>query len=765
MTGRHRLSSDWSARGPVAIVSLTSSVALALQAGAIRASRAGNRWGLPLFWLALLFCIVPSTAFLLGTKSGRTARLWVVALLAVTSSLIYRMVNPVVLSGYDEQLHVRTLNDIVHAHALEPNPLLTISSHFPGLEALTAFLHYSSGLPLYYAAAAVVVVSRVIFLLIVFSMIARWQQSLRVAGLAVAIYCCSQEFFFFNAQFAYQSLALTLAVAGVGLIAITKQTDSGTGRSLLAEIPVMLCLSATAVTHHATSWITTGFLFVWLLVEPPGPRRARLLLVGSLTVVVDAVWVGLNAGSLHAYFVPIASSVWHQATSFLTGTSQRTVFKDSSGFTTPQWERYGLLLYAAMFVLLSLTCAVAGMRTAIRMRSRPRFLIAVICLGFPITLALRVLPEGAQVGDRATTFVFLPMAALGAPLLLTNVARLGGRWPWLVRLSSPALVLAIAVGFVGGDILGGGADWERLPGSYLVAAEHRSMDSQTLAATAWAHASLPAGSRIAADRIGGALLSSRAGLWPITTSVKHDDPAQLFFDDIWTPLDTAIATRLKLEYIYIDTRWANSLPHVGIYFHNGENAQRHSPLAPIALSKFATLPGVRVAYRSGPIVIYDLRGLTHASETSGYTGGDRPVASSGVQIAVGLIAALLLILALRRRVRLSLVRTLRFVALEIGWPLVFAAILAGTVVASVVGVYARLSFGPAFSVALLVPLALQFVAVRLLHRSATGRPSVTVSLPAVLVVVVAVVVAVVSCNVAVSQARHAGAVQTKAASS
>ena len=138
----------------------------------------------------------------------------------------------------------------------------------------------------------------------------------------------------------------------------------------------------------------------------------------------------------------------------------------------------------------------------------------------PVFLAAHVLPSWGEIGDRLSGFLFLALSLL--------VARAIDRWSQLRRRSNfqswshrqlviirlLALVLAAGV-FVGGYLMGSGPAWSRLPGPYLVCADGRSMDPETLAAVRWARDELRPGSRIGGDRVSSVLLAGQAGLWPV----------------------------------------------------------------------------------------------------------------------------------------------------------------------------------------------------------------------------------------------------------
>ena len=84
------------------------------------------------------------------------------------------------------------------------------------------------------------------------------------------------------------------------------------------------------------------------------------------------------------------------------------------------------------------------------------------------------------------------------------------------RLDLRVAVAAALILFLGGQILGSGPDWGVVPSPYLISADQNSVDEVALAATNWASEHLPEQSRIAADRVNGALLGSTGLLLPVT---------------------------------------------------------------------------------------------------------------------------------------------------------------------------------------------------------------------------------------------------------
>ena len=119
----------------------------------------------------------------------------------------------------------------------------------------------------------------------------------------------------------------------------------------------------------------------------------------------------------------------------------------------------------------------------------PPLLLVLMAAMIPVLFAARVMPSWGALGDRFLTFLFLPLSAL--------VADGAVRWSRGLPPSNDAqrnqlklfrrVVVLLATGvFVGGHLMGSGPDWARLPGPYLVSADGRSMDAETLAAVRWA---------------------------------------------------------------------------------------------------------------------------------------------------------------------------------------------------------------------------------------------------------------------------------------
>ena len=596
----------------------------------------------------------------------RPTRNVAVLCLGLSPMLFWRANNPMLFTGFDEQLHMRTLGDILSSHRLfEANPLLEVSPRYPGIEAVATLIH-QLGVPTMAAAFVVIVVSRVVLVTVLCDVVEHLTGSERAGGLAVAIYALSSQFVFFNSQFAYQTMALPLALAAVSFIA--RAHDSEDPMPFVGGATI--CLFAVAVTHHVTSFLTAALLLAWAIVER-GRGRSWTTFGACAAIAATLAWALVQRQLLTDYFGPIIDDVQSQ----FTGGARRELFKDSAGTASRSLDQFVLLYYAAALCGIVAVILVLAYRER---HSRGRLLlVAGMSASIPVLLAARVVPKGGELFDRSNSFLFLPfslyVASFGAWFLWREARHHGFQVNSRVRSVRLVVIVLASATFLGGYILGSGPSWARLPGPYMPAADTRSMDAETLAAAKWARDALPAGSRIAADRVSSTLLASQAGLWPVMKGPNGTDAPALYVARTWGTAETDLAGSMRLRYLYVDLRLADQLPPFGSYFFNGETGTGQQ-LTKQQLTKFDRVPGITLAYRHGPVSIYDLRGLGIAELRRGWFG-KTPEVRVSTQLAVGLSGGLLICLVMRSslwpRIRRSAARLMQ----EWGAALTGAALL------------------------------------------------------------------------------------------
>ncbi len=635
----------------------------------------------------------------------RALRNTAVVCLGVTTAVLRTLPDPLLFTSFDEQLHLRTLNDIASSHRLfNANPGLGVSPRYPGLETVTVLFH-QVGLPLMGAAMAVVLVARLALVLVLCDAVEHLTGSPRTGGLAVAVYAMSAHFIAFNTMFSYQTLALPLALAAVSFIARARWAADP--RPLFAGATV--CLLAVAVTHHLTSWLTAAFLAIWATAQGGGRARRRIFYGAAVAAVATTGWAMIQLEFVRDYFGPMIDDLRSQLNH-----GHRGAFHDEAGFATPLWERFFLLYYtaslalaASVLILFYARSAAARRRFGAR-RWEPGALLVLLAAMVPALLGARVMPTGSEIADRLGTFLFLALSLL--------VARASERFLRVRRVSDStscsrrrlvnlmALVLATGV-FLGGYLMGSGPAWIRLPGPYLVAADRRSMDPETLAAVRWAGNELPPGRLIGAERVPSVLLASEAGLYPVMHDRERDVPS-MYFADEWGPRQSDFALGLNLRYLFVDRRSANDRPHLGSYFYKGEKSGRpdetseHPQLTLAELTKFDDVRGIRTIYRHGPISIYDLGGLYDPTgldvpETRiGWARPKTPDINVGLQIAIGVMLGLALALTARSSVGYFVIEKLKSFRIIAGPSLTFGAGIATLCAASTALLLAHIWVAP-----------------------------------------------------------------------
>lgn len=583
---------------------------------------------------------------LIRPQLSRVARNTAVVCLGVTPTLMWRATRPTLFTGFDEQLHMRTLADILASHQLfESNPLLEVSARYPGLETFTAFI-CNLGFPTMVAAMITILCARIILVTVLCSAVEYLTGSARGGGLAVAAYAVSPQFVFFNSQFSYQTLALPLGLSAMYLIARARKSQH--------PIPLLIgstvCIAGLTITHHVTGFMTTLFLVIWAFAEKK-PTRSRVTYGALAAVTIAVAWAMVQHSLLVDYLGPIANDVRAQ----FGGGARREVFQDSAGTGSAPVDRLLLLYYAAALSSLSLALAFFTLRWWRQgernlLRWNPQFLTLLLTAAVPVFLAARVVPKGGELFDRSSSLLFFPLGLV--------VARYAVRLWWpnsddsptvAGRFSLPARSVAVVLAslmFLGGYVLGSGPNWARLPGPYMAAADTRSMDSETLAAVRWSKRNLEPGSRVGADRVSSVLLAAEAGLWPVMKGPGGVDVAALYVAQTWGMRQTDIAGSMRLRFLYVDRRLAAEKPPYGSYFFNGETGDG-AQLSEAQLTKFDAVPTIKVVYRHGPVSIYDLGGLGLPELKSGWFKEPSTVATAR-HITAGFLFGLLFVWAIRR---------------------------------------------------------------------------------------------------------------------
>ncbi|MBC7638545.1 MAG: hypothetical protein H7231_02055, partial [Rhodoferax sp.] len=617
-------------------------VALAVQTVGYAAGWAGHTgWTAPLWSVGFLLLCVPFATLLLAVGPTPRQRLRASLAFLLLLYLSWLLADPVYAASFDESLHVTTLVDLTAGDGwFTPNTMLPVSPHYPGLELATGAVHWLTGLPLIACQVAVVAISRAVLAVGLFLLGSRIGHSARVGGLVVLLYAASQQLYFFNAQFSYQTLALAMVVA-VPLLLIRAYDAPRPAQSLLG---LQACLATLAVTHHLTSWIVLAALWLVGLLQLAGRERARarITLVSAYVAgLVVAGWSVVAVPLLVPYLGPVFGSAGEQVARLIAlDGGGRQVASGSAGDPAPLWEVAVMFGSVLLWCVLLAPALLAVLRGRTLPRTPLRWLPLALGAAYPLTLLARFSPAASEVAERASTFVMLAAALTVAlwlaPRLGSGVARL-----WLAVPAALVLLL-------GSAILGAGPDWQRGPGPYLAAAEHRSVDAETLAVAEWAGRYLPAGSRIAADTTMSRVLPTVAPVDPVTSSSGSVNVTPLFLSTSLADADEVVRTG-QVDFVVVDTRLEDQPLRSGSFFEGSNGYPDSDRLDADQLEKFDGAPGY-VLVLDGSVRIYDVRALRGESATftdradPGLPGDSRPWQSA---LVLGLAAVVALLLGRR----------------------------------------------------------------------------------------------------------------------
>ena len=611
--------SGWAARnllGPLLLVMASGVFVMAVAANLGRLGNTGI--GAQLVWYAgLLLVFLPAALRIVTRVTPHLERIVAVVALAMMLQVSRLVLNPTSFVFHDESIHADTLRQIESSgHLFTFNPLLPVSAYYPGLEIVTDAIRSMTGLPVYAAAVATLLVARLVIVLAIIGLIGAIGGSRRAGAVGALVYLANPQLLFFNSQYSYQTLALPLAVLCVYLVATRRP---GSRFSLVLPIAAT---AAVVLTHHLTAALLIAAYVLWLVTVEIGWRkrpewetelataqRRAAAVRDRLHLAILAVWgviaLGisvLNPGNpLAVYLEAIFGSSSSQLIGLSEGQRPKALFTDSAGSGPLLFEQL-LLVASILLTMLSLLVVLGFIRSSRRGAKPLALALGIVGLLYPLVPAGHLTSATAEVGDRASGFVFIGLAAVL------------GTW-WWARDRRPrvavAFALAITVTFLGSVVLGSGPASGQLPGPYQVSADARSVDADNLAAAKWEATGLPRDSVVYGDRTSGLLAAADGGQKTVLHVSTGLDVSQLLLAPTFTSVDVALIEKAKLDYLIVDERLSTGSPHQQFYIESGEygGQDRTTPVSAAALAKFAAVPGVTRVYDNGSIEIYDVRGL------------------------------------------------------------------------------------------------------------------------------------------------------------
>jgi hypothetical protein len=404
--------------------------------------------------------------------------------------------------------------------------------------------------------------------------------------------------------------------------AATRTSESGVAMTIC----LLLATAAVVGTHHITSMALTAFLVVWAPVGIVQRRRGGTGAPGVagpavVALVATIAWMLYVASVTVGDLAPAFAGALEQVFNLIAGESGgRALFSGAAGGDAPIWER--VLAYGSVVVVLA--ALFVGLILLWRRLTRDSLAITLglTSMLYPVTLVARFTEQGAEIAARSAAFVFIGVGFVVALAVVGLVDRVANRAASARvrgqqrsgRFARPVLGLAVVVVLLGGAILAM-PNWARMPGSYLVSADPRSIEPRGIAAAAWAGRELGPDNRFLADRINRTLFATIGRQHALAAVGDQVDVKVPFLEPGLTPRGLAVLRRGAAEYVLTDHRLTTSLPYVGTYVERGElveNGPWVAPLPSAALDKWKSITGAHRVYDDGLIRIYDIRRLTDA---------------------------------------------------------------------------------------------------------------------------------------------------------
>jgi hypothetical protein len=630
--------------GLMPILILVASSGLLILALANNAARQDNQWAELIFWGGVIVLYLPITIRLLMRSPTRQERFGLVVALGMGLYILKVLQYPLFFTYHDEIGHWRTADDIMQTgHLFDPNPVVNAYSLYPGLMIVTNALVHLSGLSIFESGILILGVARLIFALTLFIFFEKTAHSARLAGIAMVIYFSNPNFVFFDAQYAYETLAIPM-LALVLFLLQHRKVSKGWNRAAFG-LAAVITIGALVATHHVSSYILIVFLALWTvcgIAVRLWYRRPMTNHMGSITLVTLVLvmsWLLSVATLTLKYLAPVITKAIDEFIRLASGQSEsRQLFQATDGKADPLWEQLlgfgsvGLVLMGLPFGLILLWQR--------RLLSETALTLAMGAMAYPITLGMRFTEAGAETSNRASEFLFVSLAFIIA-FGITNfqLSRFQFLYLWLpmfkglgAKLSKlkimqnkklrgiiflVGITTAMLAAFLGGIIVG----WSpraRLPGPYLITADQRSIEYHGIEAAFWARNYLGSENRILTDRINGMLMGSYGRQRPQWGLSGDTHISQLFNSKEIGPDEIDIIINDAARYLVVDKRISGGVPLVGYYFDKDEPmAHRYkTPITLEALTKFDKMPSVSRIFDDGNIAIYDVKNLFSSNRVS-----------------------------------------------------------------------------------------------------------------------------------------------------
>jgi hypothetical protein len=492
---------------------------------------------------------------------------------------------------------------------------LRVTPNYPGLPAATAALASLSGWSIFDSGLLLIGGARLLITLGLYFIYEKLSGSARVAGLGAIFYMANSNYLYWTAQFAYESLALPLAVFVVFLLTLHQEP----GRAWAARpafLVALLGIMAVTVTHHLTSYALAALLLLLALFSLVLSQESRWVRFYQWVLAVAAIgavlfWTLEVAPGTFNYLFPVLDRTFGAFISVLAGgweESGRELFVSTSSERAPVWEQ-GVAIASVLLILLAIPFGLRVFWRRLRGSSLGWVLALAPLVYFPLQV-LRLTGAGWETANRASEFLFVGIAFIIALAFLSP------------RLAHERTSVAVATGIFAGIIIMGGIisgwpPWLRMAHPYPVAVmgpegKIESLDPQGVAAARWARIYLGPGNRMGADNSNARLMQAYGEQYALAGSefgIQH-----LYTGDTIGSGEIEVIQVSGIDYLVFPYPYESWNQLRGLFFNpeEGQAGDEDGFPQPFVVEKFDQNPDVERLLDTGNVVIYDIRGLQNA---------------------------------------------------------------------------------------------------------------------------------------------------------
>lgn len=577
------------------------------------------------FWVGMLLMELPLIGLIARKATHPKMRTALIVFYGIVSYAPKLLRNPASPRYHDEFAHWLATYEILSTGKLfRPNPIISIISRYPGLHTVTAAFAHITGSTIWHAATLLLIVFHVTLVLGVFALAQALGFKNRTASLTAILYALNSSFLYFDTQYAYESIAITLVVWT--LVAYVRAVRAQSREERIAWSVLTLALSTTTVITHHLSTFTLIQIMVLLSLAVSMPRlameegwgRASATAWGLtlITTLIAGAWFHFVAPATWAYLSPYLGEGLSELMQVVTGAgTARQLFGGTS--LSPWWEQNS----AYMVTVFALCLAIGGLfliRVWIRDGQLPQgrrraLLFAFVLLGFayfPSTIFI-LSPSGAEGARRSWAFTWIGLSILAGPTAIWLIDWAGHRSRYWMRVSlRSGILVAFAIALVGGTAAGMNVSY-RFPGPFLYGSDARSVTPELLAASEWFSARFGTGNKVVTDRYTGLIFAS-FGLQNTAFSSAGFPIYNLYLAKPGAPIEPAYLfselSNSNYTYLIVDARMAHDTPELGVYFQPGDppSARPLGDKSPFSgrLSKFNTVQWAIKVFQSDNYSIY-----------------------------------------------------------------------------------------------------------------------------------------------------------------